>query len=76
MNHTPGPSYTCNDSVYGQASLCPLHAAAPELLELLGRVTERLALRAMADHKFASMNEKDDIDLARAAIAKVRGGSR
>ena len=50
-----------------------LIAAAPELLELLSRVTERLALRAMDDHRFTSMNEKDDIDLARAAIAKVKG---
>jgi len=61
--HTPGRGYVC-DKRNAPVYLCPLHAAAPALLEALEEIVER--------------SDRGDwlvpLNQARAAIALARGG--
>lgn len=78
--HTPGPDSPMDGSKhascghcahrFGQVWLCPLHTAAPALLEALGR-----ALKAMEAANIAgrSLYGTDVVLMARAAIALAKG---
>jgi hypothetical protein len=68
--HTPGLIYKCDERLdIGQ--LCPLHAAAPELLAALERI--------IVTHDASCAGPEcgiAGIDKARTAIARARGESK
>lgn len=51
--HTPGYDYICDDRLKSPDPLCPLHAQAPAMLELLRKSHSIISYLDSVDHPLA-----------------------